>query len=866
LADAALLFKDPTRLYTAVEFAKKFTESGSALSTWTEIIQASLGDLPGVHVRWEWQHAAHIADRIPRDSSVDPIWETYVRRCGAVVVVCDRDATVYEAFGRLHAQLPFASAGSRGSAFGPTASGYFALHTSVFLRSNRRGRSSEDSPILVKIMSRFVDERRFDSFAKLEVPLRDSSPSPRDDGITVLTPSGNDVRLPRGATVLNFASKIHDEFVVLARGARVNREAVGLLDELHEGDVVWIDLGVAPRLLPDGWENKVPGSTHNEIKQKFKKYYRVALENSGERWLRGELLRRGLSVDTDLDGVRELLKLAFLSKPLQSLPHREDPSWWLGQMGVLEAKIRGESIPHELVITEAQRAIVAEEVARLTFEHLGAGRARTVQGPQHLVIEGADRAGLVADVATVFAEREVGISEFVAIQLNPGRGLLRVRVDPMEPARLEELIHAIRRTSSVRAVHPPGAEQISDEKHFLPQRQDSVIIWPSMPSPYVRGEPVRDDVHFYGMRTQLAKLRELYESTLRQGGGSRSRQAFISGPKKVGKTSLVLAFLRSIVGRERCVGVHLEAVSHEKWDVYAQRLAEEIHRRAVEVNLGARSSLPTPNLRERSLGEFVRGVQAALDCPLILAVDEVVLTFFATQLAREEREIFEFLAAIQQIPKLLVIWVGPEAAIRHLSDSLQHLLRSTRQIPMKPFSRGVLAEFLRAQKMASKYTIYVEKNLVDAIFELTAGNPYWAASLADDMWSSLTDENFNYLHYDETRLERAIKHVSQHHAAFADRYESDLWTQQQKDLAWYLLVTLAQSSDLAIRTAELVSQAALAGIFSTPALVLELLEELEERGAIIHGGDGWQISAPLFAKHVLVRQQRLATDRDTDDN
>jgi hypothetical protein len=332
----------------------------------------------------------------------------------------------------------------------------------------------------------------------------------------------------------------------------------------------------------------------------------------------------------------------------------------------------------------------------------------------------------------------------------------------------------------------------------------------------------------------------------------------------VGKTSLALAFLRSVVSIERCNGVHLEAVSTEPWHEFAPRLADQVYRRAVEINRGSRAGLPTPRLH-KSLGNYLRELRAELDCPIILAIDEAVMLFQATVERGDEQDIFRFASEIQHIPGLQLIWIGPEAPLRHLPDRLQHMLRSTRQILMKPFSRAVMKEFLRAKKMASRYTIYVEQSLVDSIHDLTAGNPYWAASIADEMWSSLQDENLNLIQYDESILDQAVQRVSHHRAAFADRYDSDVWTAQEKAFAWQLLVTLARSNAPGMVTSSVVECTALRTGATNPRSAVALLEELEERGAVTSGPVGWRIAAPLFGNHVRVWEQRLAAERMDDE-
>lgn len=863
LSNAALLFRDPERFSTMVEFVRRFSSPGSAISAWTEMIHGALGDLPGVQFRWEWQNLADMSSRIPAGTEVQASWESHVRRCGAVVVVCEREATGHEALGRLHARFPYASAGARGAVFGPTPTGYQALHTNVFLGQGRRAASAgSDAPILVRIMTHSVEEQRFNSLARPIINARDFVPQKAE--ITVLAPSGDEIRLPVGARVLNFAAKIHGEFVVLAKGARVNRETVDLLHELQDGDVVWLELGVSPRLLPEGWENHVPQSTHTEILQNFKKYYRAALGNSGERWLRNELAQRGMPGDLAADDLHELLKMALRSERLQQLPLQKDHSGWLEQIGILEARIRGEAIPHKLVIDESQRDALVEEVIRLTVAHSSHHFGSGTPGPQHIVIEGADRAGLVADVASVFSERGLGMTEFVAVQLNPGRGILRVRTDPTESSRLEDLLDALRRIGSVRFVHPPGSEPTADERHFLPQRHHSSLGRGTLPSPYIRGEPVPDDAHFYGMTTQLGKLQEQFDSLNGLPLGTLPKQAFVSGPKKVGKTSLVLAFLRSVIASQRCVAVHLEAVMNETWSRYTERLAARVHRHATEIQGGSLAGLLAPGDQVASFGRFIGQVQQTLECPVVVAVDEVVQLFHASVRAGEEQPIFDFAATIQDIPGLMVIWVGPEAPLRHLPDSIQHLLRSVRQVPMRPFSRAVMKEFLSAQKLSSKYKIYVEQNLIDRIFDLTSGNPYWAASVADEMWSLFNDEKRQYFHYDEAGLDRAAKRVARYRVAFADRYGSDVWDARQKKFAWSVLLSLARSATQPRTTQELVSDAVARGVGIEGASTVALIEELEERGAVTELPAGWQIAAPLFAEHILGVELRLNTEKGED--
>src|SRR5699024_12087993 len=59
-----------------------------------------------------------------------------------------------------------------------------------------------------------------------------------EDRVYVLTPQGDVIDLPRGATPLDFAYHIHTQIGHHCRGARVNDKMVALTHQLETGDRV----------------------------------------------------------------------------------------------------------------------------------------------------------------------------------------------------------------------------------------------------------------------------------------------------------------------------------------------------------------------------------------------------------------------------------------------------------------------------------------------------------------------------------------------------------------------------------------------------------------------------------------------------
>ena len=81
-----------------------------------------------------------------------------------------------------------------------------------------------------------------------------------NDDIMVFTPTGESIRLPKGATALDFAFKIHSQIGEKARYAYINGRLASVMTELQRGDVVEIKSGQA--LNPDpSWAARVKTSS-----------------------------------------------------------------------------------------------------------------------------------------------------------------------------------------------------------------------------------------------------------------------------------------------------------------------------------------------------------------------------------------------------------------------------------------------------------------------------------------------------------------------------------------------------------------------------------------------------------------------------
>jgi guanosine-3',5'-bis(diphosphate) 3'-pyrophosphohydrolase len=111
------------------------------------------------------------------------------------------------------------------------------------------------------------------------------------DEVFVFTPKGKVVVLPKGATTVDFAYRIHTEVGHTCTGARINGRIVPLSHELRNGDIV--DILTSKKSTPrlDWLAFVQTQSAKSRIRHWFKKHYRDTHEEQGKKLLEAELTR-----------------------------------------------------------------------------------------------------------------------------------------------------------------------------------------------------------------------------------------------------------------------------------------------------------------------------------------------------------------------------------------------------------------------------------------------------------------------------------------------------------------------------------------------------------------------------------------------
>ncbi len=136
------------------------------------------------------------------------------------------------------------------------------------------------------------------------VEAKDSKPH-LVDHIFVLTPRGDIVELPEGATPLDFAFQIHTELGLTFRAARVNGNIVPLDYELENGDSVEVLTHRAPQPSPEWLQLLKMASSRSRLKRYLYSLDRSHYIDRGREILNQELGKRGFpALDADLSLLR----------------------------------------------------------------------------------------------------------------------------------------------------------------------------------------------------------------------------------------------------------------------------------------------------------------------------------------------------------------------------------------------------------------------------------------------------------------------------------------------------------------------------------------------------------------------------------
>jgi guanosine-3',5'-bis(diphosphate) 3'-pyrophosphohydrolase len=329
------------------------------------------------------------------------------------------------------------------------------------------------------------------------------------DQVFVFTPKGEIKDLPKGATPLDFAYRIHTELGHRCIGARVNGRMVPLNYQLNNGDVVEIlttkrDKGPTRDWLSPHLGYVRTSHAREKIRQWFKKQERAENIEHGRELLDKELKPLGLKL-SDRDKLAQLFKYTSVDDFLAAIgcgdisvhhialklaAQQEQPRPVIGVapakaessavqvlgVGDLLTNLAGccHPVPGDSIVGYVTRSrgvtvhrrdcynvVNEDEKERLIEVEWGYTDS---QYPVSIQVEALDRVGLVRDISTVVAEEKVNITSMNVTEHDDRTTTLYLALETKGLAQLSRLLARI---SGIRGVH--SVARVGDEATVKPK-------------------------------------------------------------------------------------------------------------------------------------------------------------------------------------------------------------------------------------------------------------------------------------------------------------------------------------------------------------------------------------------------------------
>ncbi len=314
------------------------------------------------------------------------------------------------------------------------------------------------------------------------------------DQVFVFTPKGEIISLPKGATPLDFAYRIHTELGHRCIGAKVNGKLVPLNYELKSGEIVGIMTTKADRGPSMDWLNpdlgfvKTPHA-REKIRQWFKKQERAQNIERGREILERELKRLGVTISSLEEIARQFnysnpddflaaigyggitphqLALKLVAEPVETSPVVKPSSVKAVSHSGIQVLGVGDLLSHLAncchpvpgdtiigyitrnrgVSVHRQDCINIQRVEdKRRLIEVSWGKVQKVY-PVDIQIDAWDRVGLLRDITTIVADAKVNIA---GISTEYHDDIISVFAT-LEIANMAELTHLLSRIQGVRGV------------------------------------------------------------------------------------------------------------------------------------------------------------------------------------------------------------------------------------------------------------------------------------------------------------------------------------------------------------------------------------------------------------------------------
>jgi len=344
LEDLSLRYLNPTAYYEVVEKLNlKKTERDEAVGKMLNEVSELLNEHNIVHeIKGRSKSIYSIYNKLNKGRKFEDIYDILALR-----VFVNTEQECYLALGLIHSKYKPVPKRFKDYIAMPKTNLYQSLHTTVFgidgqlfeiqIRTYEMDKIAEYGIAShwsykenKKTSSKDIMEQKLEIFRSI-IELNEDSKTPEEfisnvkkdilfnDSIYVYTPKGDVIELPKGATCVDFAYKVHTEVGDKMVGAIVNDNIVPFEYTLKTGDIIKVNTSKLSKGPNKDWLNFV---TTTQAKNKIKAFYskREKDENLSrgidifENALRKKNLPISETIEAHLTNILETLKLKDLDE------------------------------------------------------------------------------------------------------------------------------------------------------------------------------------------------------------------------------------------------------------------------------------------------------------------------------------------------------------------------------------------------------------------------------------------------------------------------------------------------------------------------------------------------------------------------
>ncbi|MBN1297531.1 TGS domain-containing protein [bacterium] len=355
---------------------------------------------------------------------------------------------------------------------------------------------------------------------------------------------------------------------------------------------------------------------------------------------------------------------------------------------------------------------------------------------QFFVVETRFQSGAEVLILSVFRDLNIPVNDLISRRLGYDLGVLRLEVEFMSPQLIGKAIKRLERLDCVKKVIGPDHSQTSFLEKYLPLRRvSSNLEEEALVCPYICGPPITEDARFYGRRDQIATLNFFFSEAM-GANANHGISVFIKGRKRIGKTSLAMQFFRKIKAEQPMltITVYKHTQYKETWSSVFSNIMRDLSSKANllsdQLSLGFKFD---PDDDPASILTRLRSVKP-IPPRIVIAVDEATYLFrCASKSESEIKKLIRFAQLTESIPGIMIIWIGTVVPFLNFPKEIITIIERSQPIPVKCLTIQEVRDLMYATKL-SNTRIRTEDSLIDEIYRLTLGFPYWIATLGNEMW------------------------------------------------------------------------------------------------------------------------------------